>query len=274
MNRLLIASIALSTALFAAGCMDGEADADADAMAETAEDQSINGTWRLDPSSASWENDSDRLLLQDGSYTCESCTPPYSVVADGQWHEVDQPTSDSEMVEVVDERTVRFASRLNGKDMGNSTATVSEDGETMVMEFTALGGDVPVTGTVTFNRVGPALEGAHAMSGEWEVADIRDITEEGLTVTINVEGDQYTSSGNGQSFTATLGGEPVAIEGDETGGMVAVERLADNRYRETYSRDGETTGVLELTVGEDGTLSGVATDPRDDSVVRWTATRN
>ena len=272
MKRLLSASIALSVTLFATGCMES-GEADADDAAAVADAGSINGTWRVDLGSASFENDTDRLLLQDGTFTCESCNPPYSVVADGEWHDVDQPASDSEMVEVVDERTVRSASRLNGKDMSNSTTTVSEDGQTMVVEFTGLGGDVPVTGTINFTRVGEAPEGAHAMSGEWEIAEVEEVSEEGLTITFNVEGDQFTSSGNGQTYTATLGGEAVHDGGDVPGAMVAVERLGETGYRQTFSIDGETTAVVEMTVGEDGTLSVVSTDPRDGSVVRWSATK-
>jgi hypothetical protein len=276
MRTLKTVAIAATLSLLAVGCAEtGETgEADADAMAETADARSINGTWKIDVNSATWENATERYLLQGGTYTCESCIPPYSVTADGEWQDVDRPGTDSEMVEVVDERTVRFASRLNGEEMGSSTSTVSEDGQTLVVEFTSLRGDAPVSGTLNFSRAEAAPEGAHAVSGAWQVADISSMSDEGLTATITVDGDQYTNSGNGQSFTATLGGDPVAIEGDEAGGMVAVERLGEYGYRETYSLDGETTGIVELTVGEDGTLSAVATDPRDDSVVRWSATRN
>lgn len=274
MKTFLSASIALSVTLFATGCMES-GDADADDAAAVADAGSINGTWKIDLNSADFANATpDRHLLQGGSYTCETCTPSYTVPADGEWHEVDLPGTDNQMVEVVDERTVRTASRLRGEDMGNSTWTVSEDSQTMTIEFTNMSGDVPVTGTVSFNRVEDGPEDAHAISGGWMIADVASMSDEGLTTTISVEGDQYTNRGNGQSFTATLGGDPVAIEGNDAGSMVAVERLADNRYRETYSLDGETTGIVELTVGEDGTLSAVSTDPRDNSVVRWTATRN
>ena len=67
-------------------------------------------------------------------------------------------------------------------------------------------------------------------------------------------------------------GHAVAIQGDNSGTMVAVEKTGDNSYRETYSRDGETLSVTELTV-EGDKLKGVSTDSRDGSKVTWTATR-
>ena len=98
------------------------------------------------------------------------------------------------------------------------------------------------------------------------------MSDAGLTFSYTLDGDQYGNSGNGDSFVATLGGDPVAIEGNESNVMVAVEQTGDNSYRETYTRDGEVLSVLDLTIDGD-TMSAVSTDPRDGSVVRWTASR-
>ena len=54
--------------------------------------------------------------------------------------------------------------------------------------------------------------------------------------------------------------------------MVAVEQKGENGYRLNFSRDGETLSTSGLAVDGD-TLTGVSTDARDDSVVRWTETR-
>ena len=101
---------------------------------------------------------------------------------------------------------------------------------------------------------------------------VSEVSDAGLTVSITVEGDTFTLSGNGDGYTATLGGDAVLIEGSNSGTMVAVEKIGDNSYRETFTRDGETVGINELTVDGD-TLSFSSSDPRDGSKANWTATR-
>lgn len=268
MKKLLLVASAISLSMGVVACED---TADTDEVA-TAEAGSLTGDWQIDLDSASWENDVSTYVIADGQYTCESCLPPYSVAADGEWHDVDRPGTDSQMVEVVDDWTVRMASRYEGEDTGSSTFTIAEDGQSATVQFTDLEGDEPVEGSATFMRVSDGPEGAHAMSGGWSIGGLSDMSDAGLTFSYAVDGDQFTSTGNGTSFTATLGGDPVAIEGSTSGVMVAVEEMDGGGYRETYTRDGEVTSITELTVDGD-TLSGVSNDPRDGSSVTWTATR-
>lgn len=268
MKKLLLAASAAALSLGVVACSE-TGDSDDTVVADAG---SLTGTWQVDLDSASWENDVSTYLLADGQYTCESCIPPYSVPADGAWHDVDRPGIDSQMVQIVDDNTVTMASRRAGEDTGSSTFTISEDGQSATVNFVDMDGDETVEGTATFTRVSDGPEGAHAMSGGWTIGELSDMNDAGLTFSYAVDGDQYTSTGNGTSYTATLGGEAVAIEGNAAGVMVAVERMGDNGYRETYTLDGEVTSVTELTVDGD-TLSGSSNDPRDGSSVSWTATR-
>ena len=267
MKKMMTALAAFTLVAGATACSET-----ADTEATSTEAGSIAGEWMADIESASFENDNRDWVLADGQYQCNSCLPPYGFAADGEWQTVDRPGTDSQMIEVVDERTVKFSSRFKGEDTGSSTMTISEDGQTATVEWTDLSGDTPVNGKSTFTRTAAGPEGSHAMSGKWTTANIDSIDEAGLKFTFAVDGDTLTNSGNGSSWTATLGGEPVAIEGDNSGTMVAVEKTGDNTYRETYSRDGETLSVTELTV-EGDKLMGVSTDSRDGSKVTWTATR-
>lgn len=268
MKNSMTAMAAALLCLTAAGCSDGAPPE----TAETASAGTLTGTWKADVGSAQFENDTTRINLANGQYSCESCIPPLTVTADGTWQTVDRPGYDGIMIEVVDDRTVKSASRLGDKDLGNTTRTVSEDGQTMTSEYTDLSGAEPVTGSTTYTRVAPAPEGSHAVSGGWDVANIGNMSDAGLIFSFTVDGDSYSSTGNGESFTATIGGEPVAIEGDDSGSMVAVTSTGPNAYRETYTRDGETTRTIDLTVDGD-TLTAVSTDPRDNSTVRYTAAR-
>ncbi|MBT8426525.1 MAG: hypothetical protein KJO02_00700, partial [Erythrobacter sp.] len=115
-------------------------------------------------------------------------------------------------------------------------------------------------------------DGSHAVSGKWATANVSNIDEAGLRFSFGLDGDTITSRGNSESYSATLGGEAVAIDGNDAGEMVKVESTGDNSFLETYTRDGETIYTTELTVDGD-TLSGVGTDAKDGSIVRWSATR-
>lgn len=232
----------------------------------------LEGTWRVNIESAEFEDDSNSYLIADGQYTCNSCLPPYSVAADGEWQSVDRPGLDGVKIAVVDDFTVSAATRMGEEELGNSTWTVSEDGQSMTIEWTSLDGDEVVEGSTMYTRIADAPEGAHAVSGDWSVSGMGEMSEAGLTFSYTIDGDTITSSGNGGGYTATLGGEAVTPEGDETGGLIAVEQVSDNVYRETYSRDGEVFNITELTVDGD-TLSGSSSSPRDGSSVTWTATR-
>lgn len=268
MKKMMTAVAAISLVVGVTACGDaGETDTE-----QTASDGTISGEWMADVDSAEFENDNRDYVLADGMFDCRSCTPPYQTTADGEWQSVDRPGVDAIKIEIVDDRTVATATRLGDKELGTSTWTVSEDGQTLVNEFIDTSGTETVTGSATFTRTGDAPEGAHAMSGQWAQSDLSGMSDAGLRFSYSLEGDQYSSSGNGSSFTATLGGDPVVIEGSDSNVMVAVEETGENSYRETYSRDGEVLSVTEISIDGD-TMSAVSTDQRDGSVVRYTAQR-
>lgn len=266
MKRMMTALAALTLTLGASACSEAP---DTEAAAEAG---SIAGNWLIDVDSASFENDNRDWVLADGKFDCKSCTPPYAVTADGEWQTVDRPGVDGIKIEIVDDNNVKLASRLGDKDLGNSSWTVSEDGKTLTSSFTDLSGDEPVNGSGSFTRTEDGPAGSHAISGKWSSNGIDSMDESGLKFSYNIDGDTISNQGNGSSWTATLGGEPVAIEGSNSNVMVAVERMDNGGYRHTYTREGEVLSVGELTV-EGDTLSGVSTDKRDGSVVRWSATR-
>ena len=268
MKKMMTALAVVTLAMGVSAC-GGRTDGD---TAATASDGSIAGTWTVDLASAKWDNANSNYVFADGQYSCNSCLPPFTVAADGEWQSVERPGVDQLRYAVIDEKTIETGSRFGGKDLGSSTWVVSDDGNSMTINWTNLDGDVPVTGQSTMTRVAAGPDGSHAASGEWAPQEVTDISEEGRSVTITVDGDTITFAGNGSGYTATLGGEAVTIEGDNSGTMVAIEKTGDNTYRETFTRDGETTGVNDWTVNGD-TVTVVASDPRDGSSVSWTATR-
>ena len=119
------------------------------------------------------------------------------MAADGEWQDVDRPGVDQLMIEIVDDKTVKTAARFEGRDLGATTWTVSDDGNSMKQEFVNMDGEVETTGDLTLNRVSAGPDGAHAMSGEWELGEYGELSDEGLTFTYAVDGDTLTSTSNG-----------------------------------------------------------------------------
>lgn len=266
MKKMMTALAAVTLVLGAAACTSEPDDTEATASS------GIAGTWKADPASAESVNDNRNFMLMGDQFTCNSCIPPYSTTANGEWQKVDRPGTDEVMIEIVDDKTIKSSFRFEGRDLANSTWTVSEDGNSMMQSFVDLDGEETTEGNLTLTRVGDAPEGAHAVSGEWTLSEYGEISEAALLFTYSLDGDTLTSSGNGEGWSAVIGGEPVAIEGSESGVMVQVEKTGDNNYRETYTRDGEVISVSDIAI-DGNTMSATSTDPRDNSVFTFSASR-
>jgi hypothetical protein len=268
MKLLLSTALAAALAVTMPGCSQQPAAGnDAAAGAEAASLEALNGTWTFDLASAKFTGKPDELLIKDGSYICATCIPPLTVAADGQFHPVaDRPYYDSVSVKVVDDRTIEIRRRKGDKDVSSLTTQISADGNTAAYSFTDM--NTPgqtIEGKSTAKRVGPAPAGAHAASGQWQADQIGEYSEAARDVTFAIEGDTVTSTGQGQSYSATIGGPAVPVQGDAGGTTVKVER-AGNALKETYMRGGKEVGVATITPNADGkTISYNSTDPRDGS---------
>jgi hypothetical protein len=233
----------------------------------------INGTWKADISSVQWETKPDEYLLRDGTFSCKSCTPPYSVAADGAFHPVNTPYFDSDSVKIVDARTITETSKKGDRVIAVYRTTVSPDGNTQTTQFTdtSTPGE-PSKGEFSETRVGPAPAGAHAISGQWKPSKLANFNDAALTFTVDVNGDTYKSSSpDGTSYEAKIGGGDVPINGDIAGTLVSVARSGDNGYVVTRKRDGKVVGVVNFTVGADGRLKGVSENKQNGSIMRWSA---
>lgn len=250
----------------------------ANACSEVAEPptqvSSIEGTWKTDPDSYQFANAEMRhFVLTDGQFSCESCDPSFSIPADGEFHPVDMPGfADEQSIEVIGERSIEGGRRIAGENVGNGIWTVSDDDQSLQIEWTDLGGDEPVTGTDVLNRIEAAPDGAHPISGVWTLSSRREISDDGQGVTYALDGEILTAKHNAGGYAATLGGASVTPEGDESGGMLAVEKINDSTYREIYTLDGEVINVLDITVDGD-TLRYESTYQPNGEVTRWSATR-
>ena len=248
------------------------------AATEAAGDISVlNGTWKADLASLKFEQKPDEFSLKDGSYTCTTCIPPITAVADGQFHPItDRPYYDSLSIRAVDDKTVEFRRRKGDKEVSHNTLTVSDDDNTLTNKFhDATTPNSPIDGTQTSTRAGPAPSGAHAISGQWNPNRIGDYSQDALNTTLTIDGNKVTSTVAGQTYTAEIDGPAVPIQNDTGGTTVKVAREGANGLRETFIRGGKEVGILTTVPSADGKSVNVTnTDPRDGSKVSWTANKS
>jgi hypothetical protein len=275
MRKTIMLAAAAASLIAISACNKQAAMSGNTSTQNAASGEAISGTWKADISSVQFDTKPDDYLLQNGTYSCKSCTPPYSLAADGAFHSVNTPYFDSDAVKVVDAHTIIETSKKGGKQVGEDTTTVSADGNTQTTKFTDTSTPgAPSKGEFTETRVGPAPAGAHAVSGQWKPTKLSNFNDAALTFTVNVDGDTYKSSSpDGTSYEAKIGGGDVPIQGDIAGTMVSVTKVADNSYQVTRKRDGKAVRVTTYTVGADGKLNGVSENKQNGSTTRWSANK-
>ena len=277
MRSLTCTAAVLALALTVPACkQQPAADNNATAAAEPAaatDLTALNGTWKTDKDSVKFEQKPDEFALKDGTYSCTTCIPPLTVAADGQFHPVTgRPYADNISVKAVDDKTIEIHSKKGGKEVSNATMTVSADGNTLTRKFHDATVTPAIDGASTSTRAGPAPAGAHAASGAWTPNKVNDFSDEALKTSYTISGSTVTSSSQGTSYTAELGGPEVPLKGDIGGTTVKVAAEGANGLRETFSRDGKVTNEVVTVVSADGkSITWTATDPRDGSKVTGTA---
>lgn len=233
-----------------------------------------DGVWKIDLASAKLPDRPFVLSIQNGSYTCSSCVPVYTVPADGQMHRVEGfDYWDEIAVRVVDGHTVEDAQKLRGKAVGTSRNRVSEDGATLTVSWTDISAPdgVTATGESTMTRTAPAPAGAHAMSGSWKSATVVNVSDATLTATLRLADGAFSfATGNGYAFTARLGGPAVPITGDQAGATATVRQLADGSIEETDHINGEVSSVTTMTPAADGSITVRSENPKVGTTTTYT----
>jgi len=216
----------------------------------------FTGTWKIDLKKTQPSKKPSVLLLQDGVFSCKSCTPAYTVKADGQNHKlVGTPYADTIAATTSDGgRKVQVKESKNGKLVMTITASLSADGKTLHTAFNDASdtNSDPVTGTGTFARAAAGPAGSEPISGSWVAAAFTG-SDNGNTFTLKVEGDNVTmTTPTGQSYTAKLDGADAAYKGDPGITTASVKRIDKNTIEETDKRDGKAIFVLRMTLAADG----------------------
>jgi hypothetical protein len=216
----------------------------------------FDGTWVVNKESVEISGGKAwAFLLQDGMYSCLSCTPVYKVPADGKAHPVKgQAYFDSVLIKIVDANTVERTTTLAGKPDEKIVQQVAPDGNSMTDEFEFYNGNTKSTGKSALKRTGPAPSGAHAVSGSWrEDPKNSDVSTEILTTTYkqSADGLQMTSP-TGTSFDAKFDGKKYLTKGDPGKTMVSLVRIDQQTIQETDERQGKVVDVLLYKIVQGG----------------------
>jgi hypothetical protein len=234
--------------------------------AQAMADSPFDGTWKADMSSVKMPTKPDIYVLKDGMYDCKTCTPPYSIKADGS----DQPVTghpyfDTVAIKVVDDHTIQETDKKNGKTVATSSVTVTPDGKTASFEFTDSSNTnaAPVTGKGTQQQVAKGPAGSHAISGSWVTTAFANLSDNGTTLTYKTDGDMLTMTDlTGQSFTAKMDGTEAPYKGDPGITTVSVKAIGKHTILETDKRGSKIIDTLRSTVSMDGKSMSVAYDDK------------
>ena len=216
----------------------------------------FDGTWKMDMNKAEFPKTPDVYLLQDGMYECKTCVPPIKIKADGQDQAVTgYPYFDTVAVKVVSDHEVEETQKKNGKTVATSKTTVSTDGNTMTFEFSDSSNSnaAPVTGKGEATRVAKGPAGSNAISGSWRTAKFENLSDNAITWTYKVSGDELTmTTPTGQSYTAKLDGTQAPYKGDPGTDGVSVKMRGKDTLEETDKRGDKVIGVAKFTLEPDG----------------------
>jgi hypothetical protein len=227
---------------------------------------SIDGTWKIDVATAKFPEKPDKYEIKDGRYTCATCVPSIDVKADGTDQQVTgSKYRDTVAVTVVDDHTVRFISKKDGKVVSEGKSTVGSDGTMLTEEFTEFppAGE-PVKGNIVNQRVAKGPAGSHALSGSWRGTKVAEFSDSGLTVTFRSTADGLSMSApTGEGYTAKFDGKDYPIKGDRGGSVVSLKRIDERTIEETTKRDNKVVRVVRMTLSPDGQMLNFVNDDKE-----------
>jgi len=235
----------------------------------------FDGTWEMKMDTLEFSGPPEVYLIEKGIYHCSSCVPPVNVITDATDQKVTghEYFYDTVAVKIIDELTVRFTFKKQGKPAAVSTETVSRDGRGMIEEFSNITEGETVTGHAGFTRVKQGPAGSHPLSGEWRMDTVHNSSAAGtLTTFESIDGGLKISDGI-QTYAAKFDGidYPIGRSGHAT---IALKLIDDYTLEETDKRDGKLVTTARMTIAKDGkTMKVESTDKQRGTTMTYTAQR-
>src|ERR1700683_4964799 len=236
----------------------------------------FDGIWKIDLNQTQLPTKPGVYLLLNGTYHCRTCIPPIDVRADGLDHQVAGDSCyDTVNIKVLDDRTVQETDKSKGNIVHTEKITVAPSGNTATWEFadSCDANGEEVTWKQISVRVTNGPVGSHPISGSWRAMRIVNSSENGLTATLKLDGDDFSfADSTGLSYTAKLDGPDAPFKGDPSNTLVSVKRIDENTIEEIDKRAGKVVSVTRLTISADGkTLSVSISDKLQGSSTQFLA---
>ncbi len=211
----------------------------------------FDGTWEMKTDTLQFSGPPEDYLFAKGRYRCESCVPKVDVETDGSDHKVTGHPYDTLAVRILDDRSIKFTMKKDGKTTFQCVETVSPDDQTMTEEFTNTMEAETVTGKAEFTRTGKGPPGSHALSGQWRMDTVKNATRAGTLTTYQSTAGGMKISGGSQSYETKLDGRDYPVNGDDHA-TVSLSLIDEYTLEETEKHDGKITSVGRKTVSKDG----------------------
>jgi hypothetical protein len=226
----------------------------------------FDGTWKIDVNKAEFPKKPDVYLLQNGMYECKTCAPPIKIKADGQDQTVTgDPYRDTVAIKVISDHEIEETDKKNGKTVATSTTTVSPGGSTLTFEFNDSSNTnaAPITGKGEAARAAKGPAGSNAISGSWRTTKFESISDNAITWTYKVSGDELTmTTPTGQSYTAKLDGTEAPFKGDPGTTGVSVKIMGKDTLEETDKRGDKVITVSKMTLEPDGKTAKIVSEDK------------
>ena len=212
------------------------------------------GTWRPDPQRSRPDSPPDVFELSNGTFSCKSCKPPYSVKADGTPQPVNNPRYDTIAITAPNDHALQKTARKGGQTILESKIVISADGKTKTetQAISGIAADHSVDMAITSSRIAAGPPGSHAISGEWRQIEA-DLVHHDEDTTFTVDGQTLSMTDHlGRSFTARFDGSDSPYKGDPRFSSVSLKLLDERTFEETDKSDGKPAFVARWSVDADG----------------------
>lgn len=214
-------------------------------------DEAFTGRWRIDTASITGDIKPTVFRVRGGVFRRDDNT---AVRADGQLHRVPSDGYvDEQSISVESDRVIKEIDKVRGKLAYTVDYVLSPDGNTLtwhVASYTGPDGHAVKSETVQ-RRVGSASKGAHPISGTWKRVGVSVDSRQDTILKLN--GNHFSSrTDSGSGFDAIIGGDPVRLDGDNSGVRAQITRPRPDLIVETdLSVRGTVDDVLSLQMMPD-----------------------
>jgi len=233
----------------------------------------FNGTWQMKMDTLQFSGPAEEYLVDRGGYRCESCVPKVDVKTDGTDQKVAGHPYDTIAIRILDNRSVKFTMKKDGRTTFECIETVSQDDQSMIEEFTNTSETETVTGKAGFIRVSKGPAASHPLSGKWSMQTVHNATSAGTRTTYQATANGMRISDGSQSYEAKFDEKDYQVGGDGHS-TISLKLIDDYTIEETDKQDGKTMTVARMTVSKDGKSMRVeSSDKQRGGTMTYTAAK-